>query len=205
MLKNLDQENEEEIVEQSIFGEGQFKEMIKWMTQRQNYELNCQVTGKWNRTNDFFKGRGKILKKFDGKVFPDALYILLNEGNLGKEDILIGRRIIEITPSRNIQLFSRFKKTLDRFVKKEDIYEAPENLNPNIFMIEHAFKKDNQNRNFFRDSEYDRALSWLEAFTKKYEVSCHIEGIIVNEERQIPCIISGIVKSVDNREIFIQL
>ena len=81
------QAQEEEIVEKSIFGEGQFDEMIEWIIDRQNMELNVQVTGNWVDTDEFFKGRGKILKKFDGTIFPTDLYILLTE-EIGKGEHL---------------------------------------------------------------------------------------------------------------------
>ncbi len=65
--------------------------MVAWMAERQSLELHCQITGKWVSTNEFFKGSGKILKRHDGKIFPNEVYILLSEGDLGKEEMLIGR------------------------------------------------------------------------------------------------------------------
>ncbi len=90
--------------------------------------------------------------------------------------------------------------------RKEDIIEEPETLQPNVYVIENYFKKDMQNQVFFRaNQDYDRAITWLESFLKKYEVSCHIEGIMMAQDRQVPCILTGTVKSVDDHDIFIQL
>src|SRR6056297_1025546 len=89
---------DEKIAEESIFGNSssQFRDMLSWLKERQAFEIFGKITGTWKDTGEFFKGKGKVLKKFDGTIFNKKLYLLLNEGNLGKENILIGRRIIEI-------------------------------------------------------------------------------------------------------------
>ena len=43
MSQNVEQE--QEIVEESIFGKKQFNEMIQWMDERRNYEIYGQITG----------------------------------------------------------------------------------------------------------------------------------------------------------------
>ena len=195
--------DDDEIIEESVFGINQFKDMIAWLKDRQGYTMDCQITGKWAQTDDFFKGRGRILKKYDGSLFSDTLYLLLNEGNVGKEEILIGRRIIEIHSRKLVEPFKGIKKIL----KNETLIEqVSETINPNVFVIDNEFHKDVQNRVFFRNSEYERAINWLQSFTQKYEVSCHIEGVLVDKNRQIPCILTGTVKSVnDSNEIFVKL
>ena len=70
------------------FRQNQFNEMLNWMIDRQNVELDCKITGKWMQSGEFFKGSGKVLKRFDGKIFPKDLYILLTEGDIGKEKLL---------------------------------------------------------------------------------------------------------------------
>ena len=194
-------QDEEEIVEQSIYGESQFREMIRWLKDRQGFELSAQITGSWLQTGDFFKGRGKVLKKFDGTMFDSRFFLLLNEGNMGKDDILIGRRIVEISSRKPIKPFQTFTQSMDKELKDS----IEESIRPNVFVFDNSFKKDTQNQVFFRNEDYDRAITWLESFTKKYEISCHIEGILVDQNRQIPCIITGTVKSVNEKEIFIQL
>ncbi|MCP4764054.1 MAG: hypothetical protein GY870_19935, partial [archaeon] len=84
---------DQDIVEESIFGANQFDELIDWSLDRRNFEIYCNITGKWLLNDKFFKGRGKLLKKYDGSIFSDSIYILLEEGDLGKEDILIGRKV----------------------------------------------------------------------------------------------------------------
>ena len=56
----------EKIIEESIFSNRQIVDMVDWVKARRGFELSCQVTGNWSQTNTFFKGRGKILKKFSG-------------------------------------------------------------------------------------------------------------------------------------------
>ena len=149
--------DEEEIVEESVFGNTQFEEMIEWVKERANFELQCKVTGKWTQTGDYFKGEGKLLKRYNGNIFETGLYVLINEGNLGKEDILIGRRIIEIFPKKAIQPFEGLKGSLSKKKPGREVGEY-ESIDPNVFVIENGFKKDIQNQVFFRNSEYDRAL-----------------------------------------------
>ena len=196
---------DEEIVEKSIFGENQFDEMIDWIIDRQNMELNVEVTGKWVDTNEFFKGKGKILKKYDGTIFPSELYILLSEGDLGKENILIGRRIIRIKRPTPPISFEKIKK-LKRKIEKEDIPTIEESLQLNLISIENRFKKDIQNRVFFRsDTDYEKCIDWIESFLKKYEISTHIEGVLVSEEKIKDTIVTGTVESIGKEEFFVQI
>jgi ABC-type multidrug transport system ATPase subunit len=198
--------NQEEIVERSIFGENQFNEMIQWIRDRQNLELQCQITGKWSITGEFFKGHGRILKRYDGSIFPTDLYILLDEGDIGKEQILIGRRIVHIQSKKAIIPFHYLQKIAGKNLSLLDNEQFNEAIDPNVFVIENHFKKDMQSSVFFRaEQDFDRAITWLQAFTKKYEVSCHIEGVLIGKDRQIPCIITGTISSVEEKEFFVQL
>lgn len=195
-------EKEEEIIEKSIFGENQFDEMIQWMIDRKGYEIYCSITGNWI-TNQFFKGKGRVLKKYDGNIFFNSIFILLEEGDIGKEDILIGQKIIEIKRPRAQAARRLGRRIVDRIFREPD---APSVLTPNTFSLENRFKKDLQNHVFFRaEYDYDEAIEWLTSFTKKYKVSCHIEGVLVTNQRQIQCIITGTVQSVTKNEIFVQI
>ncbi|MHA1796572.1 MAG: hypothetical protein ACTSUK_10710, partial [Promethearchaeota archaeon] len=147
-MSEIQKENEEEIIEQSIFGRNQFQELIEWLKARKMFLINCEITGMYNQTEQFFKGRGVILKRYDGQVFPNTIYILLNEGDIGKDDILIGRRIIEITNQQPIQPFQAFA------FAQLDISELPETITPNVFVLENSFKKDLQHQIFFRNREF---------------------------------------------------
>ncbi len=198
-------EEDDEIVEKSIFGADQFDEMIEWMIDRQSMKLNVQITGTWTQTKEFFKGYGKVLKKHDGVVFPTNLYVLLKEGELGREDILIGRRVIRVRrPAPPIGM--KLVKKMHKMIQNRDLREPEERLIPNTFAFENRFKRDSQDQVFFRaDYDYERALNWLLSFTKKYKVTCHIEGVLISEERQIECILTGTVENVANGEIFVRL
>ncbi len=190
---------EEEIVEQSIFGRNQFKELIEWLQARKMFQIRCEITGMYNLTEQFFKGKGVILKRYDGRVFPNTVYILLNEGDIGKDEILIGRRIIEVTNQHLIQPFQTFG------MNQLEISELSEAIAPNVFVLENSFKKDLQHQTFFRNREYDRSIDYLTSLIKKYEVNAYIEGILVSKIKQIPCIITGMVKSVVGKDIYISL
>ncbi|MHA1775689.1 MAG: ABC transporter ATP-binding protein [Promethearchaeota archaeon] len=198
-MSEIQKENEEEIVEQSIFGRNQFQELIEWLKARKMFLINCEITGMYNQTEQFFKGRGVILKRYDGQVFPNTIYILLNEGDIGKDDILIGRRIIEITNQQPIQPFQAFA------FAQLDISELPETITPNVFVLENSFKKDLQHQIFFRNREFDHSLHFLTSLIKKYEVNAFIEGVLVSKDKQIPCVITGTVKSVVGKDIYISL
>ncbi|MHA1340277.1 MAG: ABC transporter ATP-binding protein [Promethearchaeota archaeon] len=192
----------EDIVERSIFSETQFDEMIDWLDERKNYEIYCNLTGRWF-TNEFFKGKGKVLKKYNGNIFYNSLYILLEEGDLGKEDILIGRKIIQIKKP-SILPARKLGKHLRKLIARDP--EAPELLLPNTFELENHFKKDMQHQVFFRaEQDYEEALEWLHSFTQKYQVSCHIEGILVGIEQQIQCIITGTIEKVSDKDIFVRV
>ncbi|MHA1718398.1 MAG: hypothetical protein DRO88_11635 [Promethearchaeia archaeon] len=184
------------IYEEATFGASQFKDMIEWIKNRKGFELECKVTGEWSSSKDFFKGSGFILKDPSGNIRENTIYVILHEGDIGKEDILIGRRIIEINKSRKIKPFQYEVET------QQKIFEI---IEPNVFVLRNFFKKDLQNRIFFRNSEFDQALSWAKAFIKKYEISVYVEGIIIARDRQIPCIVTGTVKSTDENNLYINL
>ena len=188
----------EEIVEQAIFGKNQFKEMIAWIKNRKGFQLECRLTGNWTQTGQFFKGNGILLKRHDGNIFPDSLYILIQEADIGKSNILIGRRIIEVRSSLPIKPFQRKERR-----KIDALKKIPEIIEPNVFIINNRFKKDMQNRNFFRSKDFEGALDYLSTIIQKYEVNAYIEGILFGKDQQIPCIITGTVQSVTDKQIYI--
>lgn len=192
-----------DIEEQSIFGENQFDELIQWIFDRKNFEIYCNITGKW-ATGDFFKGKGKILKRYDGNIFTTSLYVLLEEGDLGKEDILIGRKVIRIKRPSTLSA-RKIGRNIQKIIQK-DTPDVPAVLTPNTYVLTNRFKKDLQNQVFFRaEQDYEKAIEWLHSFTQKYRVSCHIEGVLVSGDKQIQCIVTGTVKEVAERQIFIQV
>lgn len=194
---------EGEIEEQSIFGENQFDELIEWIFDRKNFEIYCNITGKW-ATGEFFKGRGKVLKRYDGNIFTNSLYILLEEGDLGKEDILIGRKVIRIDRPSTFSA-QKIGRNIQKLIQR-DTPDVPAVLTPNTYVLTNRFKKDLQNQVFFRaDQDYEKAIEWLQSFTQKYRVSCHVEGILVSSDKQIQSIVTGNVKEVAEREIFVQV
>ncbi|MHA1585571.1 MAG: ABC transporter ATP-binding protein [Promethearchaeota archaeon] len=191
----------EEIHEQSIFGKRNFYEMLDWIKSRKGFEIKCQITGNWTQTGEFFKGMGVILKRSDGNLYTDTLHILLTEGDIGKNDILIGRRVIEIRASRPIQAISRLK--INRSLK--EIKDIPQTIDPNVYILDNTFKKDKQERIFFRNKDFDRAINYLSTIIKNYEVTAYVEGVLFGNNKQIPCILTGTVKSVLNKEIYISI
>ena len=182
--------------EEATFGASQFKDMSEWINNRKEFELECKITGEWSTTKNFFKGSGYILKHSLGNINENTLFIILYEGDIGKEDILIGRRIIEINESKIIQPYQ---------IGKENSQELNEIIEPNVFVLRNNFKEDLQNRIFFRSSEFDQALLWAKLFIKKCEISVYVEGILFGREKQIPCIITGIVKSTDINDLYVNL
>jgi ABC-2 type transport system ATP-binding protein len=205
MSQNVEQE--QEIVEESIFGKNQFNEMIHWLNERKNYEIYGQITGTWMLTDSFFKGRGRILQKYDGTVFQKDVYIFFEEGEIGKEDILLGRKIAHVKRSSSVLSTSDSEPT-QSFVIGSGFqrYDKPPVINPSTYVLQNYFKKDLQNQVFFRgEQDYDAALEWLKSFTQKYLITCHIEGVFIAEKRQLQCILTGTVKEVTDKEIFIEV
>ncbi|MHA1731409.1 MAG: ABC transporter ATP-binding protein [Promethearchaeota archaeon] len=177
-----------ELVEESIFGENQFDDIIEWARARQGHELLVRVTGMWRDSGEFFKGRGLYLKKWDGSTFPNDIYVLLTEGDLGRDNILMGRRVIH---------FPKPKKK-----RAADDLE----LTPNTTVLENRFKRDLQDRVFFRaDEDYRSALMWLESFVGKYQITVLVEGEFVSGHKKMRCTVTGLVKKVKDQEIFIEL
>ncbi|MHA1511516.1 MAG: hypothetical protein ACTSRX_07335, partial [Promethearchaeota archaeon] len=123
-------------------------------------------------------------------------FVILHEGDIGKEDILIGRRIIEINNTKKIKPYQNGKES------SQNINEV---IEPNVFVLRNNFKKDLENRIFFHKSEFDQALSWAKLFIKKFEISVYVEGILVAREKQMPCIITGTIKSTDNEDLYVNL
>jgi len=195
--------DDEEIIEESVFSKRQIDGMLDWVNARKSFELNCNITGTWSLTGAFFKGQGKILKKFDGSIFQDRFYLFLTEAELGKDEMLVGRRVIEIQYKHRLlplQIIRKTAKKLERTVQN-----PPEIIEPNVFVLQNAFKKDLQNQTFFRNRDFERAISMLSPLIQKYEVNAYIEGVLIAKDRQMPCIISGTVKKISKKEIFISL
>ena len=187
---------DDSIYEEATFGASQFKDMIEWINFRKGFELECKITGEWSASKDFFKGSGQILKNSLGNIHENKLFVILYEGDIGKEDILIGRRIIEINKTKKILPFQYEKEN------RQNLFEL---IEPNVFVLRNYFKKDLQNRIFFRNSEFNQALSWAKSFIKKYEISVYVEGILIARDKQMPCIVTGTVKSTDNHNLYINL
>jgi len=194
---NLHSNNEDQPSEEATFGISQFKDMSEWINRRKSFELECKITGEWSNTKNFFKGSGYILKHPSGNINENTLFIILHQGDIGKEDILIGRRrIIEINKSEIIQPYQD---------GKDSSHELNEVIEPNVFVLRNNFKKDLQNRIFFRKSEFDQALTWVKLFIKKFEISVYVEGVLNARKMQIPCIITGKVKSTDDNDLYVNL
>lgn len=175
----------EELIEEAIFSANQFKEIFLWLKDRQNYIIDIEVTGTWFNS-EFLKAKGTLLRKFTSEIFTDELYLLLEEGELGAENILIGRHIVKIP--------SNFRKT------KESLL-----LYPSIFVLRNSFKVDRQELIFFRGKEYHNAIEWLESFLPKYRITCLIDGILLSEKKAEKVVVYGTIKKVDNREFIIKV
>jgi len=175
----------EELIEEAIFSANQINEMFIWLKDRQNYIIDIEITGTWF-TSEFLKAKGTLLRKFTSQIFTDELYLLLEEGELGSEDILIGRHIVKIP--RN------FKKTKEKLV-----------LYPSIFVLRNSFKVDRQELMFFKGSEYHNALEWLESFLPKYRITCLFDGILLSEKKAEKVVVTGSIKKAENKEIIIEV
>jgi hypothetical protein len=193
---NLHSNEEDQTYEEATFGVSQFKDMSEWIDSRKDFELECKITGEWSTTKNFFKGSGYILKHSSENINENTLFLILHEGDIGKEDILIGRRIIEINNSKKIQPYQNGKES------SQDLNEI---IEPNVFVLRNYFKKDLQKRIFFRNSEFDQALSWAKLFIKKFEISVFVEGVLIARKKQIPCIITGTVKTTDDKDLYVNL
>ena len=147
---NLHSNIEDQPYEEATFGASQFEEMSEWVNNRKGFELECKITGEWNTTKNFFKGSGYILKHSSENIKDNTFFVILHEGDIGKEDILIGRRIIEINNTKKIQPYKNGKES------SQNINEI---IEPNVFVLRNNFKKDLENRIFFHRSEFDQALS----------------------------------------------
>ncbi|MBN2154438.1 MAG: ABC transporter ATP-binding protein [Candidatus Lokiarchaeota archaeon] len=199
-------ESEVEIVEESIFGVKQFNDMIEWMNERKNYEIYGKISGKWIVSDSFFKGKGRILKKYDGTIFQRDFYVFFEEGDIGKEEILLGRKVAHVKRSAILSGISDIESVQSLVIRGSQRVEKPPVIIPSIFQLFNYFKKDLQNQVFFRgEQDYDASLEWLRSFTQKYLISCHIEGVFIAEKKQLQCIITGTVKEVTDKEIFIEV
>ncbi|MHA1110625.1 MAG: ABC transporter ATP-binding protein [Promethearchaeota archaeon] len=200
-------ENEQEIVEESIFGQKQFSEMIEWLKERNNYEVQGEISGMWTISDSFFKGHGRILKKYDGSVFQKEIFIFFEEGSIGKEDILLGRKVAQVKRPSAVLSMSGIE-SVQSFVigAGSQRFEKPPVILPSTYVLRNHFKKDLQNQVFFRgEQDYDAGLEWLRSFTQKYLITAHVEGVFITEKRQLQCIVTGTVKEVTNKEIFLEV
>lgn len=176
------------MTEEAIFSESQFDDMVDWARSRQIHEIAARISGYWSHTGEFLKARGLFLKKWDGSVFPRDVYVVFNEGELGKEDFLTGRRIVHVP------------------APKKGKYPADCELVPSTFVLENSFRRDLQERVFFRGEEdYDAAIRWLRTFAPRYTITCLVEGVLVTRRKQMRCTITGIVSDVKDGRIFVEI
>ncbi len=176
----------DEIVEESVFSPSIFDDAMQWIKEREPYLLNVEISGTWEQNQKFFRGEGQLLKQWTGSTFENELYIMLTGGQIGEEEILVGRRIIHVTNPEK---------------KEATIKEiAFKNL-----LLRNSFIRDTQDRIFFRAGEYDKALSWLETFLQKYNINCLVEGIFISGNKAIRCTVSGAIKKIAAKEIFVQI
>ncbi len=85
-------------------------------------------------------------------------------------------------------------------------FEKPPVILPSTYVLRNHFKKDLQNQVFFRgEQDYDSGLEWLRSFTQKYLITAHVEGVFITEKTQLQCIVTGTVKEVTDKEIFIEV
>ncbi len=180
------EENSDEIIEESVFSPSIFRDALEWIREREPYILNVEISGTWEQTQKFFRGEGQLLKQWTGKTFENEVYIMLTGGQIGEDEILVGRRIIHVTNPEG---------------KEATIKEiAFKNL-----LLRNSFIRDTQDRIFFRAGEYEKALSWLETFLQKYAITCLIEGIFVSGNKAIRCTVSGAIKKIAAKEIFVEI
>jgi ABC-2 type transport system ATP-binding protein len=176
----------EEIIEESVFSPSIFDDALEWIKERESYVINVEISGTWENTQKFFRGDGLLLKQWTGKMFDNELYIMLIGGQIGEEEILIGRRIIHINPPQQKQA-------------------AIKEITFKNLLLRNTFIRDSQDRIFFRAGEYEKALLWLEAFIQKYTITCLIEGIFVSGGKAIRCTASGTIKKLASKEIFVEI
>jgi len=175
----------ETLIEEAIFSANQMEEIFLWLQDRQNYIIDVEITGQWY-TGEYLKAMGSVLKKYTSENFKSSLYIVLEEGELGKENLLIGRHIVRIP--RNL------KKHKEKLA-----------LIPNIIVLKNRFKVDRQEQIFYRGKEYHKAVEWLENFLPRYQITCLIEGILFTEDKAEKINVSGSIKKIQNRELFIEV
>ncbi len=169
------EEKSDEIIEESVFSPSIFDDAMQWIKERESYILNAEISGTWVKTQKFFRGEGQLLKQWTGKTFENEIYLMLTGGQIGEDEILVGRRILHVTNPEG---------------KEATIKE----IHFNNLLLRNAFIQDTQDRIFFRAGEYDKTLSWLEIFLQKYTINCLVEGIFVSGNKAIRCTVSGAIK-----------
>lgn len=177
---------EEEIVEESIFSPAIFNDALEWIKNRESYLLEVEISGIWEQDQKFFRCVGVVLKQWTGAVFDNEIYLMLTGGELDIDEILVGRRIIRV---------------VDPIDKKVGVHEVSfQNL-----VIRNTFTRDMRDRCFFRIGEYDKAIAWLESYVQKYNINCLIEGQYISERMNSRCTVSGAIKKVVDKEIFVEI
>lgn len=175
----------ESLIEEAIFSATQLDELFLWLKDRQNYLIEVEITGQWH-TGEYIKAMGVILKKFTSKIYENSLYLLLEEGELGKENLLVGRHIIRIPKN--------FKKQKEKLM-----------LIPNIIVLKNRFKVDRQELIYYKGKEYHKAIEWLENFLPRYSITCLLEGVLFSEHKVENVSVSGTVKGLFERDIYIEV
>ncbi|HMF34194.1 MAG TPA: ABC transporter ATP-binding protein [Candidatus Lokiarchaeia archaeon] len=177
---------EEEIVEESVFSPNIFDDALDWIKNRQSYMIGVEITGTWDKDKRFLRCEGTLLKQWTGDMFENEIYLMLTSGEIGEDDILVGRRIIRLPNPRD---------------KKAGLKELTfQNL-----VLRNSFVRDNRDRLFFRVGEYDKLINWLETFVQKYTITCLIEGVYVSESKTMRCSVSGTIKKVAEKEIYVEI
>lgn len=183
-----------ERIEESIFASNQLLEAIKWVNNREDYNLSFRIMGNWieNMNIDsiesnpgYFYGEGRILVKWSGKSFQNDLYMIIDRASVGE--------IGDITVPRFIHL--------SRAMISDELRLSIDNI-----ILFNKFKRFTQNTLFFLKNEFLIAYDQITALIEKFEIKITVEGEVTsNEGKKIPAIIKGSVKHTQNKEIFMEV
>jgi len=180
-------------VEEAIFaGIKQFKEIIEWLSVRMDRKIEFRITGTWKGAENYFTASGQLLKRYDGEIFENDLYLLLESGDIRK-DIAINTRFLHFSRPRTINLpKGRFKRKQPK--STPDLDDKKDKTEIETIVLLNTFKNDTLDSMFFRKEDYNKALSWMKGLLNRYKIKVTLQGYLVTPSGKINCIANGFAK-----------
>ncbi|MHA1170037.1 MAG: ABC transporter ATP-binding protein [Candidatus Hodarchaeales archaeon] len=168
---------------------------------RKDKKIAFRITGTWKDPANYFTGSGSLLKKFDGEVFTDDLFLLIEEGAIRKKEKLVVPRFIHFRRPSLLVLPAK-RITRGKATEKRSVDEG---IDLETIVLQNTFKSDNLETMFFRKTEYAKAIKWIKNLLSRFKIKMIFQGLLRTATGSLNCSVTGIVKLVQGNILFVEV